>query len=373
MADNDLTFESTTDTPEQMREGMGLPAESATTTVVEAGAPDTADLAADPAPVAATDVTTTDTPAEPVVAKPTRAKDPVTGKFIATPKADPVAEERAQRVVAETERDALKRRVEELAAGAPKPAPVAPAPVVPAIDPDTYQDPGVAAKFAAARTALGQEPRQEDFDTDNAYTDFRNAQRAYDRKLAVLDAREADAHYNAGVSARTTAQAGAAAARQVFDTYEQRTVATKARHGDYDAVMEAGKNIPFTGAHRADVQRAIVEMEDGPEVVYHLAKNPELIQKIMSQPSVYLALAELGRVASVATAAVSAATAPAGATQTGPTTIVATTKPVSRAPEPQGTVLGSGPGLVTTDLSKVTTQAEYNRIRNAQERAKFGR
>ncbi len=371
MADTDLTFESTTDTPEQMREGMGLPADAPVETSDEQTLTETPDPVVEPvaeppatavAEAAAGSVAPTKTP---------RPKDPVTGKFIATPKPDPIAEERAQRMVAETERDALKKRVEELAAApAAKPDPVAPAPVVPAIDPETYQDAGVTAKFIAARTALGPEPKQEDFED---YTEFRSKERAYDRKLAALDARETDAHYNAGVAAQRNAQAGADAAREKFATFAERQNATKARHSDFDAVMEAGKNIKVNGPYFKDIQRAIVEMEEGPEVVYYLAKNPDLIETIVNKPSIYLALAELGRVVGVATAAVSAATAPSGATQTGPTTIVTTAKPVSKAPEPQGTVLGAGPSLTASTPENAKDYQEYKRIRESQIKARFGR
>ncbi len=370
MADNDLTFESTTDSPEQMREGMGLSADAPVVTAEATSPVETTETVIEPVAETPVETASVETTAEPVVAKPARAKDPVTGKFIATAKPDPIAEERANRMVAETERDALKRRVEELSAGAPpKPEPVA-API-PAIDPETYRDPGITAKFESARKAIGAEPKQEDFED---YTEFRKAERTYDRKLAALDAREADAHVRAGETARTDAAAGAEAARKTFDTFSERQNATRSRHADYDAVMEAGKNIPFTGAYFKDIQRAVVEMEEGPELVYYIAKHPEELQKLQSQPSVYLALAELGRLASVATAAVSAATAPAGATQTGPATTVVTAKaPVSKAPLPQGTTLGGGSSLTATTPETAKDYQEYKRIRESQIKARFGR
>ncbi len=97
----------------------------------------------------------------------------------------------------------------------------------------------------------------------------------------------------------------------------------------------------------------------------------DLIQR---QPSARAALTQLGRVAAKAAASGTLTVVPVGATQTGPSTTVAPTPPpvatVSKAPEPQGTMMGGGSSLSTPTLETATTQAEYNRIRNAQDAAR---
>lgn len=369
--DNDLTFESTTDSPEQMREGMGLPADAPAPAVESADAIESTEVVG---PVSSAPAETAPVveaaPAETV--KPARAKDPVTGKFIATPKPDPIAEERANRMVAETERDALKRRVEELSAGAPKPEPVAPAPL-PTIDPETYRDPAITAKFEAQRVAIGPEPQQLD---DDDYPLYISKLRAYDRKLAVLEARETDAHIRAGEKAKVEHDTGVATAAKQFDTFLQGKQAARARHADYDTVMAT--EIPFGGLpYAAQIERAVVEMgAEGAELHYYIAKHPEELTKIQGQPSAFAALTALGRLAAVATAATSAAPAPAGATQTGPATTIVTapaTKPVSRAPEPQGTTLGGGASLTASSPENAKDYQEYKRIREQQIRGRFVR
>ncbi len=387
MGDKDLVMESSTDTVEQIREGLGLAPE---TPAPAAETP--ADTPADTTPETPAGETPADTPAvdvapeavadTPVVDEP--ARDPATGQFVAAPakrKPNPAQarideltrkqnDERAARTVAETERDALKRRLDELTAGKPaeKPAPTAPATQV-EIPPDQT----IAATYAAKRTALGAEPKQDDFED---YLEFRRAERGYDRKLATLDAEESIAQQGAADRVRIATQEATRAVQQQYATYEEQRIAAAARHADWNDVMQAGNTLEFKGKPYADdIQRAIIETADA-EVVYYIAKHPEELTTIQSQKSVHAALAHLGRVSAKAAAEATTTPKPAGATQTGPATHVATataTKPVSRAPEPQGTVLGGSSTAPATTLETAKDQAEYNRIRNAQERAKRGR
>jgi hypothetical protein len=390
---DDLVMESTSDTPEQIREGMGLPkVDPAPAPAAESPAAPAADAAADTtttAPAAAAEAvaeppaTETETAVGEEASTQARGPD---GKFVAAPKRKPVAaqprideltreknEERAQRLALEAERDALKRRLDELAAGQPAPKPAA---AEPTIAPEDFRSPVITAQFQTRRAALGAEPKQEDFED---FTEFRRAERAYDRKHAALDAEETFAHQRAAERASIAAQDATRAAQQRFTTYNERVAAAKARHADYDQVMQAGMAIPFKGRPYADdIQQAILDSEQGPEIVYHLASHPEELARLQALPSVHAAMVELGTIAA-AIRAQPPANAPAGATQTGPTTAVTppatqASRPPSRAPEPQGTALG---GSTTTAPLKLDdpniSQAEYNRRRDAEIRARRGR
>lgn len=393
MAD-DLVFESTTDSPEQIREGLGLPqadpapAVATEIPVVAAGETPAAEAEAAPVSGAAPPATVGDPAGEGDEAPvQTRGAD---GKFVTPPKArKPVAvqpridkltrentEVLARATTAEAERDALKRRLDELVA--PKPVAAAP-PVVaaPVFDPDTYRDPAVTAAYERQRTALGAEPKQEDFED---FQEFRRSERSYDRKLAAIDANESTAHQRAADRASLAAQDATRAVQATFSTFAERQNAARARHADWDEVMQQGMAIPFKGRPYAnDIQQAILESEQGPEIVYHLAQHPEELARLQAAPSVHVAMVELGGIAAALKAA-PPASVPAGATQTGPATAVAPvvaappSRSMSRAPEPQGTALGGSASTTPQALDDPNiSQAEYNRRRNAQDKSRRGR
>lgn len=389
--ENEIVMESTTDTPAQMREGLGLAPEPVADTVA-ADTPSTPTVAGSPSPAIASEPAVAAAPESASPALPRRGPD---GKFIAVSKIaptvaapapaapvvfdDPILIERAARTVAEGERDALKRRLDELTVtpAATKPPPVAePPPAAPEpFDLDTFRDPAITAAFQAKYDALGKKPQQEDFDD---YTEYGDKKDDWIEARATLKAQELDRHRRAGeatVAARQDAQRAVAAQ---FSSHKERSIAAKARHADYDAVMLAGEQIPFRGRPFADlIQAQLVKSEYGGEMVYEFAKAPAELEKLMALPDEASVVKAIGRWEErIAVTMTDNATAPAGATQSGPVTSVAAppaAAPVSRAPEPQGTMLGGSASTASTNLEKVKSQQEYNALRNQQERAKRGR
>jgi hypothetical protein len=70
-------------------------------------------------------------------------------------------------------------------------------------------------------------------------------------------------------------EAEAAAQKEVFDAYNSKVSEARAKYDDFDEVVGNPKlQIPM------NVQLAIIEMENGPDVAYHLGKNPELCTEL---------------------------------------------------------------------------------------------
>lgn len=80
--------------------------------------------------------------------------------------------------------------------------------------------------------------------------------------------------------------------REILETYQKRVTDIRTKHEDWDEVYESIGDATLPPS----VQLAILELEEGPEVVYQLAKNAELREKLntMSAPR---AIAEIGRIA----------------------------------------------------------------------------
>ena len=150
----------------------------------------------------------------------------------------------------------------------------------------------LAGKTAGTETAPpvadGSKPKLENFKT---YEEFNEA--LVDWKIAQRDAAK-DQHQTA-----TTLEG----------RYNQSVEITKAAHPDYDEVMNENADVVIdTNPQRvADIKQAIYEMDNGSEVVYHLAKNPEIVEDL-KRMSIHRAIAELGRIS--ASLDVSSAPAP---------------------------------------------------------------
>lgn len=103
--------------------------------------------------------------------------------------------------------------------------------------------------------------------------------------------------------------------------FQRRTAEVRAKHSDYDEVLE---NAPNIGLH-ADTQRALLTSEHGPAIIYELAKNPAELERIASLPPLEAAR-EIGRLE-------------ARASVTPPPTTA--TKTATRPPAPPTNVSGS--------------------------------
>jgi len=366
MADDDLVFESTTDSPEQIAAGLGLPAPEPPPPSADAAtavaAAETSSEAPSPTPAAQGELFVEASPAAPApaVEAATPARDEK-GRFVA--KERPAETPAAPDMRAEL--DTLRTRLQALE------RPAAPAPTPPgteSIDRDTYRDARVTAQYDTARQALGAEPKQDDFDD---YEEFRRAERAYDRKLAALDANEVYAHRAAADAEIAGQRAAYAAVRQQFETFAERQQAVKARHADFDAVMQAGMSIPFHDKtpHYRLIFEELLDHPDGPETVYYINGHAEELRLVQAQPTERAAMRELQALIGRARATAATTTAPVGATQAGPAVARFPTAntPRSRAPEPQGTAMGGGPSLGTATTPETARDyQEFKRLRNEQ-------
>lgn len=377
----DLVMSSTTDTPEQIREGLGLSAETssdplavakqrlaeAETAAVEAAAgaaplDDKSDSGASPVVAEAA--------AAPATAKPAKKKNPVQPRIDELTR--DVATAKGAQAVAEAERDALKKRLEDLTGE--KPAATA-AQASSAAPPDVVSP--RLQEIAAERAKLVR-PKQSDFEDFDTYLDARDE---YTATKAALDAEEKIERKLAADQQSRVTDAATRAHAEAVATYIARRDAAKAKHADWDTVVTDGVQVSPV------MQRVLLDPSNdlAGEMTYYLGQHPEDAARIRTLDDAarvqnrapieaFLAMGEL-RAKVLAESATASPSAPVGATATGPASpappvALAPSKPVSRAPAPPETVLGSGASSVSPDLEKVTDQREYNRIRDRQDQAR---
>lgn len=135
--------------------------------------------------------------------------------------------------------------------------------------------------------------------------------------------------------------------RKVVDTraqtFAERQVAARAVMPDYDAVV-GGSETPIT----QHVGEAIMESDRGPELAYHFAKNPEVLQNLNGMSPVQAAR-EIGRLE---------ATLPTKSAPAVPS------KKLSNTPAPAGTQ--SAQGRATTPALASASMDEYMAQRKTQ-------
>jgi len=174
------------------------------------------------------------------------------------------------------------------------------------------------------------EPTVEQF---KDYGDYVKAQTKWEVAQAIKADRAATAQ-EAVKAAETRVQETKA------QTFVERQAAAKTSIADYDAVVGAA-DVPIS----RHVEEAILDSDKGPELVYHLAKNPAEAARI-SALSPLAAARELGRIEATLGQATPAA------------------KPVTKAPAPMKPTAGNGTSP-TTDPSKMTHE-EYRAYRAKQ-------
>lgn len=361
MINDTLVMESTTDSEEQIRAGLGLPPVG-DPPPTDGGTEDP-DGAADPdgdeppapdaevpsAPVAKIPVVEPKTPAKPAVAAKAPEGRTADGKF-ARPKATQKELDKtaaAARRKSEQESDilraenaALKRLIEQGV------VPVA----APKDGADVARDPDVEKTFTTKREKLGAKPKQEDF------TDFDEYETKRDEWLearGALRAQEELAHQGAASRVDLARQDATRAAQADSAAYEASKTSAAARHADYVEVMtkaDADKLQLGANLHKPIVQSG----EAGGEVTYYLAKNRAELARLNALDPIHAAV-EIGKLAATLMRA-------PGARETPPPP----KKRISAAPDPQGTELGAASSVITDDLEAATSQQEYNRMRNRQ-------
>lgn len=346
-----LVMESTTDTPEQMREGLGLPALDAETHTPDASTDEDGDVGLEEAPPAeAAEVDpepVVETPVAPVVPKAAAPVAPVKPK----PAAKPTQKE-LDRVAARARREA-ETKAEILAAENKTLRELLDRGVAPAVQltGEIAPDPTIAADYAAKRAKLGAKPKQTDFEDFDEFEDKRDT---WIENRATLNAQEALAHQGAAQRSGLDRERATRDVQAQVTVYEASALAARARHADFAQVMQAADNRKAVlGDH---LKAPILRCGDaGGEIAYHLAKHPDVLASLNAMDAVDAAL-EIGALRRTLMSPTPAARPPV--------------KPVSRAPAPQGTELGAASSVIADDLENATSQAEYNRMRDKQDKAR---
>lgn len=192
------------------------------------------------------------------------------------------------------------------------------------------------AAYWRQRATPVQEPTPQAKPTADQFKDYGEFVEALadwkaDQKVTeALKARDADTAKSAEQRAHETKA----------QTFVERQTAAKTSIPDYDAVVSAA-DVPIS----RHVEEVILDSDKGPELVYHLAKNPAEAARI-SALSPLAAARELGRIEATLGQA-----APA-------------TKPVTKAPAPMKPTSGNG-SSPTTDPSKMSHE-EYRAYRAKQ-------
>jgi hypothetical protein len=130
------------------------------------------------------------------------------------------------------------------------------------------------------REAAAQAPKEADFNGD--YAAYDRAQRAFEVKQAI---READAERDTETRARVQAEI----AQERAAIYRERVQEVIEVIPDFEKVISAA-NVPI----RDEVADLIQESEKGPQLAYHLAKNPAQLREL-NRMSPLSAAREIGR------------------------------------------------------------------------------
>jgi len=370
--DNDLVMESTTDSPEQIADGLGVELAPETTLetsdaatadepVIEAGATDV------PAEGDESDQPGEVTPEVARVAAPKRAPRPQRKTADAAAAAARRQADADKRVL-EEENAALRRRLEQLSTGlvtadatATRPVQaVDAAPVV--VAPEDISDEHPALATVQAQIAkLGVKPQQADFDD---YDAFETARDEWIENRASLKARLNFVREDVARQESIALDAANRAARETAVQFESSVQSARQRYEDYDDVMATAREQDLRVPR--DLGQALMESPVGADVLYYLCTNPAEVERITAL-STTRALAEIGKLEGRIQARLGGRPGPRGIVP------APTARPgarITRAPEPQRTVLGDMPSTaVKRDLNDPSlSQSEYNRLRDQMDR-----
>jgi hypothetical protein len=149
---------------------------------------------------------------------------------------------------------------------------------------------------------------------------------------------------NQSLSAREAEREAAQKQQTVAKTWEERQAAARSTLPDYDQVL-GGADVQVV-RHVAEV---LLESDQGPALAYHLAKHPEIVQRLNGLPPI-AAAREIGRLEAGISAQAPAA-APVAAK-------------LSNAPTPAGHLKATAPAT-QRDPSKMSMD-EYKAMRSKQ-------
>ncbi len=202
----------------------------------------------------------------------------------------------------------------------------------------------------AAASEAPKEPKAEDFKTVGEYTDalvtYRVDQRLREEKTKAereAEQRESEAR-----------------ARE----FGKRVAATREKHADFDDVLGSIKGTNLDRVH-SDVTEYIQESDHGAELLYHLAKNPDVLDRLQKfSPRRFIA--ELGKLETKFES-----TPPAKEHAPTLTEVAEAKSPVSKAPAPIAPLdtAGIAPVAKKPDQMSVAELREYRRQQDREQRA----
>lgn len=187
------------------------------------------------------------------------------------------------------------------------------------------------------------EPKQEQFDT---YEKWIKAQTRWEIRQEMRELAQKEAE-----------QAAQQQFTDVVNGYNTRVAEFKTEHDDWDTVVGNPSNVIHPG-----VQNALLELENGPAIVYLIASDRKLMQSLMGM-SEARAIAEVGRMAARLEKEPANEPEPQ---RKGPDRL-----PVSSAPEPIRPLSGHSTRS-TVNLDQLD-YAEYRKIRDRQDKERYRR
>jgi len=122
-------------------------------------------------------------------------------------------------------------------------------------------------------------PKKPTLDDYGTYDEFLGAQDSYYEALTDYKAKKAIEEYESSKTKRKEQEELATKQREVEQSWEDKIDALDENYDDFDEVMDKYKTTMF----RTDLVQAIRESDSGPQLQYHLAKNPELLEKLNSK------------------------------------------------------------------------------------------
>jgi hypothetical protein len=140
------------------------------------------------------------------------------------------------------------------------------------------------------------------------------------------------------------------AAAKIERAWNERQAAVRAEVPDYDAVIAAGSNLVVSN----EVRDAILESEQGPKILHHLAKNPDLVEELKRLParSAVLRIGKLDAKFEAEKPQASAST-----TKVEPAKPVTAATEISRAPAPISPLKG---GDTSTASAPIDSNGVYH-------------
>ena len=379
---------STTDTPEQIREGLGLPPAEPIDPVAAAQAvldKATADAAAALTAKEEAEEVAAEGAEVAAVAVEAKSTQPRTGNRRAERKIDKLTTEKneaaARAAVAETEVAALRRRLDELAAATSRIEAALPAP-----KPAEVTSPRLK-EIDSERKALVRPTPQQFYDDPNPDA-YEEARETYLLARATLDAEERIERRTLAAGQPRVTDTANRIPPEVIAAHESRVAASRTRHADWDAVVtedvkfraggilqavindvnydQAGEFIYWMGTHREDVARLDALDAAAFKANVFPAKVVEEIGAIKFRIAADVAGPPAGR--------------HTGATQDGPVRQVPpppAARPRSQAPPPPEATLGNVSGRIATDIDSMSerelqtmSHSDYMRLRDRDTRTR---